>query len=250
MENELVQTEKNPLNELSELRIEIVQQEDYADLICLVRFGTATLHFKGRSYQIGFNSAQLTLTLEGWRTAIGHDLGDQLMGTILQSDSLTKTVSKGVGLNGSIGHQVNPKMTADAKAGAEFERVSELVSSSSLAPVKALPNGSWLIENNALDEKRRVLTGTAIGGKKLCRIKEVFGSNKSEIFLELIIDRKCISIEPSTGNKIGKKFSVRKNKDAIVAKILEKAMAREVARFMGQDNDEYFVASKIEIAKQ
>jgi hypothetical protein len=136
-------------------------------------------------------------------------------------------------------------MTGNAGSGVKI--VDTACLSTSLQPVTPLPGNAWKVEASSVDGSRpKPLEGTAPRGERLCSLQKQSGSNRSTISAELQVRKSKISVEPTKGNKWGKRFSILRNKDAIVAKVLEKAFSRETGLATNRSFDSSVVASKVE----
>lgn len=239
--------EINPLTELTELRMELSESEEELELHCQMRFATAEVEFSNRSYYVGINQARLQLYLEGWEKVLGKDLGDNTIPTVEKSSELVRETNAGGQVDVALNSTGSMKSGIAGNAGSGMKRVDTASFSTSLQPVTPQPGNAWKVEANSVDGSRpKPLEGTALSGERLCSLKKQSGSNRSTVSAELQVRRNKISVEPATGNKWGKRFSLLRNKDAIVAKVLQNALSRETELATNRSLEFYVVASKVE----
>ena len=239
--------EVNPLTELSELRMELAPNGESLGLICQIRFATAEVEFSSRSYRVGISQARLQLYLEGWEKTLGQDLGDMSIPTVEQSSELVRESSAHGGVKFGVNTAGTAQGGAEGNADKAVKRVDSSRSMTSIQPITVLPNDAWRIEATEVDRSKEApLDGTALAGERLCVLQRQEGSNRSRISAELQIRKSKICVEPTKGNKWGKRFSILRNKDAIIAKVLEKAISRETEQATNRSLGPTLVASKVE----
>jgi len=256
--SEFKKNEINPLTDLSGLSMELRPNGEELDLHCQLRFTTDEIEFSSRNYVVGFRQARLQLYLEGWDKKIGEDYGDVKIPTVEKSAKLVqKTDASGeFGGGGSASVKVDgiPTGSVQLAVTGKVQKHSNLVFESGynqeIPPIKTLPNNAWRIEAEHDDGPDNFLDGTALSGDRLCVLARQQGSNQSRIVAELQVRRSKISVRPAKGNKWGKIFSLSRNKDAIIAKVLEKAIKREAEGATARSLDAVVVASKVDFEEQ
>lgn len=245
------ETRQNFLAELSELRLAIAQADEVFDLSCLLRFGSTDIDLHGSSYSVGITEARLQLSLEGCETCMGSDYG--VAGLVSATEEqTTKTQMKLEGrVGGSIGLEGSSIPSASLGAGGEAVNTRTVSARRELLPMTALPNNMWRVRSaDAAPDKGGVLEGSAMNGDRLCRLQRKEGGNRLGVCAELQVRRKAISVKPAKGSIWGKRFSLRSNQDAIVAKVLEKAIRREAAVGSDRTRDGTIVASIAEVSEE
>ena len=230
--------------------MEIVPNEEdkeNLDLVCLARFATTEIEFSSRTYRVGITQARLQLYLDGWQQKLGKDLGDCGIPTV---EATSKRVNE-TSIHGNV--DAAAKTSGAAQGGLETGaskkaiKTETLRSTATIQPVTVLPNGAWRIQANDIDKsENRQLEGSAIAGERLCVLQKRDGSNRSRVIGELQVRRSKISIQPTKGNRLGKAISLLRNKDSIVAKILENALTREAEQATDRRIETTVVASKVE----
>jgi len=242
--------ERNPLAELAELRMAVKPDGEFFDIVCQLRLSSSEVSFNGREYRVGISETRLQLHLEGWETSLGCDFGDAPISTITEEEKLTRQA----GVSGAVGMQVGPggvsPPTGSAKMQAQQGYSHTLGSTRTHLPMTALPNNAWRVKSGPAAQKAdQPLDGTAIGGERLCRLERKSGGNRLSMVAELQVRRSNITVKPVKGDMRGKVFSLMRNKDAIVAKILEKALFREASTVPQAQPETTVVVSKTEISE-
>jgi hypothetical protein len=241
----------NPLTELTELRLSINPVENEFDLLCQLRFGTADVELEGRGYSVGITEARLQLSLEGCETTMGSDFGVANLSTGTEEKSRKLTASIGGSVGGSLGPEGLTAPSMNAKVGAEAVAAHILSVSREMLPMTALPNNAWRIrEASTGTGGHPTLCGSAMEGQRLCQLQRKEGGNRVSVSAELQIKRSSIAVSPSKGNTRGKLFSRRRNQDAVVAKVLERAIRREASSSSAGSYDGTVVASFSEITEE
>lgn len=242
---------QNFIAELSELRLAITQADEVFDLACLLRFGATDVDLHGSCYSVGITEARLQLSLEGCETCMGSDYGVAgLASAIEEQTSKTQMTFEGRG-GGSIGADGTALPSVSIGAGGVAVNTRTVSATKDLLPVTALPNNMWRIRSaDAALGKGSVLEGSAMDGDRLCRIQRKDGGNRLGVSAELQVRRNAISVKPAKGSSLGKRFSLRRNQDAIVAKVLEKAIRREAAAGSDRTRDGTIVASIAEVSEE
>lgn len=243
--------ESNPLTEFAELRLEVMPDQDDFNVSCQLRFSTAEVSFKDREYSVGITEARLQLQLEGCETVIGYDFGDE--GLTAYTEETSSTVQKeiwgGVGVSVSLEGIAVPSLSVGAKAENKHEHTIQ--TNKIHLPMKALPNGAWRVKSlSAKSKDAEVLDGTAMRGERLCRLRRKSGSNRLSLAAELQVRRSNIKVVPTKGNARGKMFSLKRNKDAVVAKVLEQAIRREASTIPQGQLENTVAVSKSEVTEE
>lgn len=251
--------ETNPLTDLSGLSMELRPNGEELDVHCQLRFMTDEIEFSSRAYIVGINQARLQLYFEGWDKRIGQDYGEVKIPTAEVSSKLVqeKGASGEIGGGGNIAVADHDTLLggAQATASGKLHRSSLLVVGSEyrqeIPPITPLPNNAWKIEAGAHDAGQdKPLIGAALSGERLCVLSRLQGSNQSRVTAELQVRRSKISVCPAKGNRLGKFFSLSRNRDAIIAKVLEKAIVREAEGATARSLQAVVVASKVDFEEQ
>lgn len=250
--------ETNPLTDLSGLSMELHQNDEELDVHCQLRFTTDEIEFSSRTYVVGIRQARLQLYLEGWDKKIGEDYGDVRIPTIARSSkSVQETCASGeVGGGGATSIKGDGVATGTAQVAlaGKVQKNSKVLLESEynqeIPPIKSLPNNAWKIEAAHDGGSDAPLEGTVLSGERLCVLTRKQGSNQSQVTAELQVRRSKITVRPAKGNKWGKIFSLSRNKDAIIAKVLEKAIKREAEGATARSLDAVVVASKVEFEER
>lgn len=258
MNRDFKKSETNPLTDLSGMSMELRQNGEELELHCQLRFATDEIQFRSRAYTVGIRQARLQLYLEGWDKKIGEDYGDVKIPTVeMSSKTVQETCASGeVGGGGaaSIKGEGIPTGAVQLTVAGKLQRGSKAILESeynqSIPPITALPNNAWKIESRLDEGPDAPLVGTALSGERLCALSKKHGSNQSYITAELQVRRSAISVHAAAGNSWGKRFSLSRNKDAIVAKVLEKAIKREAEGATARSLEALVVASKVEFEEQ
>lgn len=231
-DQKFISNDKNPFTELSELRLQMISAEQDFDLKCRLRFGKMHWEYKDRQYEVGVSRAFLRLTLEGCETLLGNSLGESLLETVIEEDSLeTRTfvgteVSLGAGLDSGVNLKANASMNADAG----IVRTRSLKQTKTYLPVSTLPNDSWEIKTKTVTgQSDTVIEGTAIAGASLCALRRKNGGNRVSVLGEVQINKSDIRVSAKGGNSLQKILVEWQNKDAIVSQILKKALQRDAS---------------------
>lgn len=244
---EFRKNEKNPLTELAELRLAVVPDGDEFDVRSQLRFSVAEVCLKDREYRVGISEARLQLYLEGWETALGCDFGDVEIAATSEETTVKTQASAGGSLEASshLGGQLSPK--ASLRGGASKTQNHMLQANRVHFPVVALPNNGWKVKAPPVgNSQRQSLEGSAMSGGSLCRLQKKSGGNRLSLAAELQVRRSNITVAPTKGNAWGKLFSLSNNKDAVVAKVLEKALQREASAIPQGSREGTVVVSKSE----
>ena len=236
------------------MSMELRQNGEELDVLCQLRFTTDEIEFSSRAYVVGIRLARLQLYLDGWDQKIGEDIGDVRIPTVERSaKSVQETRATGeVGGGGaaSIKGDGIPTGTAQLSIAGKVQKQSKAILESGynqeIPPITSLPNNAWRIEAVHEGGSDTPLDGTVLSGERLCVLARQQGSNQSHVTAELQVRRNKISVRPATGNKWGKIFSISRNKDAIVAKVLEMAIKREAEGATARSLEAAIVASKVE----
>lgn len=236
------------------MSMELRQNGEELDVHCQLRFATDEIEFSSRAYVVGIRQARLQLYLEGWDKKIGEDHGDVRIPTVERSSkSVQETCASGeVGGGGavSIKGDGTPAGNAQLAVAGKVQRQSKAILESGynqeIPPITSLPNNAWKIEAVHDAGSEIPLVGTVLSGERLCVLARQQGSNQSRVTAELQVRRSKISVRPAKGNKWGRIFSLSRNKDAIIAKVLEKAVKREAEGATARSLEAVVVASKVE----
>lgn len=245
---EFRENKSNALTELSELRMELSENGELLDVLCQIKFATAEVEFSNRSYCVGIRQARLQLYLDGWETSLGSDLGSKPIAAIETSKQQVSETA----LSGKAEAGIDSTGSAHGGLSGSASRTTKLIDSqcitSTNGPIVSLPNNAWKIEATALaNERPKPLEGTVLQGERLCSIKKQGRSNRSRVTAELQVRKSKVCVEPSSGNKLGKRFSILRNRDAIIGKVLERALAREAEQATTRSLDASVVASRVEL---
>lgn len=246
-EPEFSRNELNPLTELAELRLAVVPDNGEFDVRSQLRFSTAEVCFKNREYRVGISEARLQLYLEGWETALGCDFGDIEIAPTTEETTVQTQAS--VGATVEVPAQLDGQMSPKAKlsGGVGKAKNQSLQTNRVHYPMVALPNNAWKIKAPpAGNSDRPALEGSAISGEALCRLQKRSGGNRLSLTAELQVRRANITVSPTKGNAWGKVFSLSNNKDAVVAKVLERALRREASTIPQGAREGTVVVSKSE----
>ncbi|MHA7827282.1 MAG: hypothetical protein ACX93P_06940 [Roseovarius sp.] len=243
--------ERNPLSELAELRLAISPDKGEFDVACQLRFSTGEVSVSGREYLVGISEARLQLALEGCETALGCDYGNSGLAVLEEEKSVTTQVGVGGSAGGALSIDGPVSPSASAKAGME-QTYSHVVSEkNTLLPMTVLPGNAWRVKVASVKPNEQTpLDGTAMDGQRLCRVLRNEGGNRLRVASELQVRRSKITVKPTKGNIRGKLFSLTRNKDAVVAKILEKAIRREASAIPLGHTENAMVAAKTELTEE
>ncbi|QFT97392.1 hypothetical protein FIU85_08770 [Roseovarius sp. THAF8] len=250
--------ETNPLTDLSGLSMELRPNGEELDVHCQLRFATDEIEFSSRAYVVGIRQARLQLYLEGWDKKIGADYGDLKIPTVERSSkSVQETCTSGeIGGGGAASIAGDGMPTGSGQVGVtgnvkkSWKEALESEYNQEIPPITSLPNNAWQIKVMHDGSPDTPLEGTALSGERLCILSRTQGSNQSHVTAELQVRRSQITVRPSKGNKWGKMFSLSRNKDAIIAKVLEKAIKREAEGATARSLDAVVVASKVDFEEQ
>jgi hypothetical protein len=241
---------QNLLDELSELRLAIAPCDDSFDVTCRLRFASTDVELHGRSYTVGISEARLQLSLEGCETAIGYDYGAAELASGSEERSSSNQSQVGGQAGGSISLDGLAIPSASVKAAAEAAFTHAISMKRELLPMTALTNNAWRVRDVFSKSGGAPLEGSAMEGQRLCRLQRKEGGNRLNVSAELQVKRRAISVNPSKGDKRGKLFSLSRNKDAVVAKVLEKAIRREASTMSRNTPDDTIVASTAELTEE
>lgn len=247
----LKKSEQNPLGELSELRLNVSHDEEGLDVACRLRFSTGDVSVGGRTFSVGFTEARLQLYLEGCETAFGCDFGSTELTKVTVHQRAEKSTLRGGEVAGGFSLEEVTPPAAKGHAKREHQTSSVVTSDKTVLPMTAVPGNAWRIKNHSINPKeRQVLEGSAIDGERLCRLLPIEGGNRLRVSAELQVKRANIKVEPAIGNKLGKIFSLARNRDAVVAKVLEKALRREASTVSAPQLQSTVVASRSELSEE
>lgn len=243
--------ERNPLSELAKLRLETAPDAEDFDINCQLRFSAGEVCVSGREYTVGITEARLQLSLEGCETVMGCDYGSSGLPKLHEETTITTQaqISGAAGVAASMDGIALPSL--EAKAGAEKMYQHVVQQSNTVLPMVALSGDAWRIKRTESSGKNGdFLEGSAIDGHRLCRVARKAGGNRLGIVAELQVRRSKISVNPTKGNRIGKLFSVTRNKDAVVAKVLEKALRREASSSIRNSSTKAVAAARTELLEE
>lgn len=241
----------NPLKELSELRLDISSSEDGFDVTCQLRFSTGEVSLRGREYTVGITEARLQLSLEGCETALGCDFGSAGLAVFSEDETISTKTAIGTGAQGAFSLDGICPPSAHIKANAERHHNHVFNAKKILLPMTAVPGNAWRVREASLQgTENRALDGAAIDGERLCKILRKDGGNRMQVVAELQVRRSSNKVNPTKGDIRGKLFSLKRNKDAVVAKVLEKAIRREAATIPQGGSATTVVASKAELTEE
>lgn len=232
--------ERNPLGEMSDLRLELDECEDDFDIKCLLRFGTGEFSYKGKPYVLGFLRAQLQLGLEGLETVLGSDFSEATITHVNEVDSVLTGSSGGAAADAEFDTdgQARTRFVISAKARREHNR--EAKQEKTKLPISTLPGNRWQVEMPANDG---ALEGTVMSGERLTRLRRKTGVNRVGVVAEVHVKKREICVTPPSGNALTKALRLTKNRDEVVGLVLQKAMRREAAD-VTQHHPEVVVVSK------
>ncbi|WP_428515011.1 hypothetical protein [Roseovarius sp.] len=243
--------EQNPLSELAALRLAISPDGEDFEVACQLRFSTGEVSVSGREYTVGISEARLQLGLEGCETALGCDYGNSELAIVEEEKSVTTQA----GASGAVGGALSkdgiaiPSVAANAETGKVYNYT--ISGRKTLLPMTALPGNAWRIKvASTKPGEQPVLDGTAIDGERLCRLLRKEGGNRLSLAAELQVRRSKITVTPAKGNKVGKLFNLTRNKDAVVAKILEKVIRREASTIPQGEKENAVVAARTELTEE
>lgn len=242
-------THTNPLSELVELRLEIDHQEQALDVICRLIFGIMHYEHRGRQYEVGVRQAHLRLALEGCETLLHGAFGENHLAPVSEETVETREQlfkSNAAGKISSI---------PTAAAGSEIELVDSKSSTrrqvKNLLPVQHGPNDTWKISPKSINNDRdRAIEGTAIPGSRLCLLRRKAGGNRLSVVGEVTSPRTAFQVKAIGGNALGKLMSEHLNKDAVVSRILERAIRREAANHSLISSTSTSALSRAEISEK
>ncbi len=243
--------ERNPLQELAKLRLEIAPAAEDFDINCQLRFSAGEVCVSGREYTVGITEARLQLSLEGCETVMGCDYGNSELPKLHEESTITTQaqISGAAGVAPSMDGIALPSI--EAKAGAERMYQHVVKQSNTVLPMVALSGDAWRIKRTESSGKGGdFLEGSAIDGHRLCRVARKAGGNRLGIVAELQVRRSKIWVKPTKGNRMGKLFSVTRNKDAVVAKVLEKALRREASSSIRNSSTKAVAAARTELLEE
>ncbi|MBL6426703.1 MAG: hypothetical protein HOY44_04185 [Maritimibacter sp.] len=250
MEPKFLHAPLNPLPELTELQLRISSAGETYELMCQLVFADTTIGLGGSEYRVGFSQARLQLDLEGCERVLGSDYGSERLPQLDETGSGSSQQS--IGFEGGIGaspEAVTANVTARAGRSGKQEHSKELKRTH--LPVVALPNGSWRIRAlSAGCARNDLLSGTAIAGERLCSLERSQGGNRIAVIGELQVAGRHVVVQPVGGERIGKKLKLWGNKEAVIAKVLEKAMRREASQSGEGHSMSTVVVSKCEVSEQ
>jgi hypothetical protein len=240
--------DKNPLTELSELRLEVEQdQQDFA-VKCLLRFGKMLFEYKDREYEIGLSRAHLRLALEGCKTAMGSAYGENVLEHVEEEAELEIQTSIGFDAAGGADADVGAIATTNAHAHASRSQNQKRSQVKRHLPVMARPNDSWEVKAQSVAEKsEKTIEGTAIPSQRLCVLQRKQGGNRISVVGEVHVSKTAVKVSATGGNFVGKSFSELLNKDAIVSLILKRAVQREASTYLGDRTASTVAVSQCEV---
>lgn len=250
LEKRISKSELNPLTELAELRLSMNRGTSTYDVGCQLRFSSAELEFRNRDYLVGISEARLQLYLEGLETVLGEDFGDADLPTTEATRESTSETDLSVGLAFEADVNGPNKSGIATGMGASRRRSQTLRSTSALLPMVALPNAAWRVRNVEGAGQDATLDGTAMRGQRLCRLQAKSGGNRTIVTAELQVRRSHLRVKPASGDKWGKRFSLIRNKDAVVGLVLQRAIRREAAAATGRELQKTVVVSKVEMLEE
>lgn len=221
---------KNPLTELSELRLEIEPADTDFELKCLLIFGKMQYEHNGREYEVGVSRAHLRLSLEGCETTLGTAFGESVLEPVVEVDGLEIQSNACIGVSASSSSNTGTNATVKASAGVSGVRKQQLRQTKVHLPVVAGPNNSWKVEPKAVTGGcKNMIEGTAIPSARLGVLRRKQGGNRMAIIGEVQISKSAIIVSAKGGNRLNKTMVEWRNKDVIVSLILKKAIQREAA---------------------
>lgn len=232
---------QNPLDELSDLRLELSEEENFLDLVCLLRFGTGEYTHKGQTFEVGFLRAQLQLSLEGVETVLGSDFAEATIPSVEEVATVRSGKSATAGANAEFNSDgtLRTGFGLSAEVGQEVER--EATWKTKRLPISTRPGNRWQIEMPTGDT---ALSGSAMRGERLTRLSRKAGVNRVGIIAEVQIKKREICVTPPKANSLTKALRLVKSRNEVVALVLQKAMRREAAE-VAQHQPETVVVSKI-----
>ncbi|RVT84557.1 hypothetical protein DXV76_12850 [Rhodobacteraceae bacterium CCMM004] len=249
--NEFKTDSRNPLTEMSELRLEIIEVDGAFDINCRLRFGKMNFEHEKREYEVGVMLAALRLSLEGCETTLGDSYGENVFEPVVEENEYESTTALGSQVGASIENLEKGGLTIGGEARVTGTMKQKLSHKKTYLPVSARPNESWEIgSKSAAKDESSSLEGTAIPGERLCRVRRKKGGNRLEIIGEVQVSKRSLRVSRKGGNKLSRALSEFQNKDAIVSQILKKAIQREAASQSSNHNSPVVVVSRGEISEE
>ena len=244
-------SELNPLTQLSQLRMAIAPDDDGYGVACQMRFSTGDVSFSGRENTVGITEARLQLALEGCETALGCDFGNVDLQVVDEEEMATSEANYSGDIKAGVSCDGIELPSASVRAKGEKQHRKVRRSNKTLLPMTAVPTDAWKVKVVSANTKENlVLDGAAIDGQRLCKLQRKEGGNRMHLSAELQVRRSSISVVPRKGDIVGKLFSVKRNKDAVIAKVLERAIRREASSIRHSQTESTVVASKAELTEE
>lgn len=242
-------TAESFLPEMSELGLELIESGDETHVICVARFATMTYLHEKRSYEVGLLHSNLVLTLEGCDAKVEASFGELTSpdATVEQVTESTAAYSVEAGVSSDATGTVDVLGNAAATKSARASEITRRVQS--YGSVIRRPNNRWQIRPPLVNSKDpRVLDGTPIPGKYLCGLTRKREANRVSVLGEIVAAKRDFRVK-AEGNRTGAYFAELRNKDAVVAQILLKAVRRE-ASMSGRGDDAFVTISRCHVEEE
>jgi hypothetical protein len=250
-ESEFDRRARNPLTELSELRLELLPSEGDFSLKCLLKFSVMHLEHGGQEFDVGVSRAILRLGLEGCETEMGSNFGERSLSPVEEVNTA------GVAKSGKGKATTSANLLQGVSGGLDVEvegnisRASQRTQTLTNFPVRALPNDAWKVCAPSVAKGRAaMIDGTAIGGELLCKLQRAPGGNRMALSAELQARKGDLEVTQRAGNTLGRLFGARLNRDALIGIIVGRAIEREASSVGVVSRPETIVISKYEITER
>lgn len=239
---------KNPLTELSELRLEVLPGDDLFSVKCLLKLGVMHLEHGGNQFDIGASRTVLRLWLEGCETEIGSNFAEHSLPAVEETNTAIDSKSAKANLKIMTLGSKGTHCDAAGELGVGGSVTNERTQSQINFPVRGLPGDAWEVRAQSVGKGAgSMIQGTAIRGERLCILRRVSGGNRMALTAELQVRKSDLEVTQHGGNKLGRAFGSRHNRDALIGIIVGRAMEREVAISGGLPQPETIVVSKCEM---
>lgn len=242
---------KNPLTDLSELRLQIENIEDRLSLRCQLKFGVMRLDHDGFHFEVGLSRAVLRLALEGCETKMGSNFAERHLEAVTETETSKSSSSWGVNVEAGFSELSNPKLElrGHGAIGSEWERIQS--KNGFRHAVRALPNDGWEVSAQTIGTKSNtMIEGTALSGDVLCELQQLSGGNRLSVVGELQASKRTINVVAKGGNVVGRNLLRRENRDAVLGIIVGKALEREAVQVGVGQHDTHLVASRCEVGEE
>ncbi|MEL7129715.1 MAG: hypothetical protein AAGK23_09220 [Pseudomonadota bacterium] len=220
-------------------------------MICQLKFGVMRLEHSGYQFDIGLSRAVLRLDLEGCETKLGTNFCERPLAHVEETNVATSSSAFEANAGASVVKGQGATGFLSGKGGVDKSNATQRSLIKTDFPVRALPNDAWEISAPTVkDNDVSTIQGTALSGQQLCQLQRTQGGNRMVVHGELHARKSDIEVSQKGGNKMGKMFSKRQNRDTLIGLVVGRAIEREATTSGAMPRPETVVVSKSEISER